>query len=103
MTIVKRLISSAAAIGFMCGVTTAAMAETGNIRYQQDAAFYPPQQAAVAGGRQINHPAWSFACAERDVSERIIPCDQPIWVYGSPCEVGTGVQGQTAPCGGWRR
>jgi hypothetical protein len=27
-----------------------------------------------------------------------LPCDQPIWVYGSPCEVGIGMQGVTLPC-----
>ncbi len=96
MSAIKTSLAVVAAIGFMCGST--AMAAANSVRYWQDQYVEPMQAAAPTGGRQVYHPAWSFGCAEKDVSERIIPCDEPVWVYGEPCEVGTGVQGQTRPC-----
>jgi hypothetical protein len=51
----------------------------------------------VLPGRLVLHPAWSFACMTRDRATRALPCDQPIWVYGSPCEVDLG-RGRYRPC-----
>ena len=56
-----------------------------------------PRAARVLAGRQVLHPAWSFACMTRDRATRALPCDQPIWVYGSPCEVDLGL-GRYRPC-----
>ena len=35
-------------------------------------------------------PAWNIACNTRDSGTRALPCNQPVWVYGSPCEIGLG-------------
>jgi hypothetical protein len=51
----------------------------------------PPAPAPSAfGGRLVAHPAWNIACNKRDSGTRALPCDQPVWVYGSPCEIGLG-------------
>jgi hypothetical protein len=42
------------------------------------------------GGRLVAHPAWNIACNTRDSGTRALPCNQPVWVYGSPCEIGLG-------------
>ncbi len=49
-------------------------------------------------GQQVDHPAWSFGCAEADVAIRAVPCDEPVYVYGGPCQVGTGRPDQPKPC-----
>jgi hypothetical protein len=43
------------------------------------------------GGRLVLHPASNIACDTKYRSTRAIPCDQPVWVYGSPCEVDLGL------------
>jgi hypothetical protein len=43
------------------------------------------------GGRLVNHPAFSIACQTRDRATRALPCDQPVWVYGRPCEIDLGL------------
>jgi hypothetical protein len=48
-------------------------------------------------GTQVLTPAWSFACQTPYYLSRSLPCDQPIWVYGKPCEVGLGL-GRWASC-----
>ncbi|HMA74044.1 MAG TPA: hypothetical protein VKP67_21550 [Xanthobacteraceae bacterium] len=42
------------------------------------------------GGRLVMRPAWNIACNTRDSGTRALPCNQPVWVYGSPCEIGLG-------------
>ena len=42
------------------------------------------------GGRLVLNPANNIACNTRDRPSRAIPCDQPVWVYGSPCEIDEG-------------
>jgi hypothetical protein len=49
------------------------------------------------GGRLVLHPANNIACMTRYSSTRALPCDQPVWVYGSPCEVDLGL-GRSRPC-----
>ena len=44
-----------------------------------------------AGGRLVAHPASNIACMTPYQSTRALPCDQPVWVYGSPCEVDLGL------------
>ena len=57
------------------------------VRYQEQ----PVVPAPYGGGRLVLHPASNIACMTRDRSTRAIPCDQPVWVYGSPCEVDLGL------------
>jgi hypothetical protein len=43
------------------------------------------------GGTLVLHPANNIACNTPFRSTRALPCDQPVWVYGSPCEVDLGL------------
>ena len=43
------------------------------------------------GGTLVLHPASNIACNTPFRSTRALPCDQPVWVYGSPCEVDLGL------------
>lgn len=67
--------------------------------YEVPIARYEPDVLAVSpyGGRLVAHPANNIACVTRYSSTRAIPCDQPVWVYGSPCEVDLGL-GRSRPC-----
>ena len=42
-------------------------------------------------GRLVLHPALNIACMTPYQATRALPCDQPVWVYGSPCEVDLGL------------
>jgi len=55
----------------------------------------PPPESF--GGRLVQHPAWNIACMTRDRATRALPCDQPVWVYGKPCEIDLG-QGYYRSC-----
>jgi hypothetical protein len=50
----------------------------------------PAVNVGFAGGRLVEHPANNIACNTRDRPSRAIPCDQPVWIYGSPCEIDEG-------------
>ena len=50
-----------------------------------------PPSAAYGGGRLVLHPALNIACMTPYQATRALPCDQPVWVYGSPCEVDLGL------------
>jgi hypothetical protein len=57
---------------------------------------YPVRNAAISpppyyGGTLVLHPASNIACNTPFRSTRALPCDQPVWVYGSPCEVDLGL------------
>jgi hypothetical protein len=56
---------------------------------RDEAPIVPP--APYRGGRLVLHPASNIACNTRDRATRALPCDQPVWVYGSPCEVDLGL------------
>ena len=49
------------------------------------------KQKPYSGGTLVLHPAWNIACMTRDRATRALPCDQPVWVYGSPCEIDLGL------------
>ncbi len=49
------------------------------------------------GGRLVYNPAFNIACQTHYRSTRALPCDQPVWVYGSPCEIDLGL-GRYRPC-----
>jgi len=57
-------------------------------------------RAPYGGGRLVLHPAENIACNTPYRSTRALPCDQPVWVYGSPCEVDLGL-GRYRSCD-WR-
>lgn len=39
----------------------------------------------------VLHPASNIACNTPFRSTRALPCDQPVWVYGRPCEIDLGL------------
>lgn len=47
--------------------------------------------AAYNGPTLVLHPAHNIACDTPYRSTRALPCDQPVWVYGHPCEVDRGL------------
>jgi hypothetical protein len=49
------------------------------------------------GGRLVYHPASNIACDTHYRATRALPCDQPVWVYGNPCEVDLGL-GRSRSC-----
>lgn len=51
----------------------------------------PEQTFNGLGGRLVMNPAFNIACQTRDRATRALPCDQPVWVYGSPCEIDLGL------------
>jgi hypothetical protein len=57
------------------------------VRYQEQAVLAAP----YGGGRLVLHPASNIACMTPYRSTRALPCDRPVWVYGSPCEVDLGL------------
>ena len=57
------------------------------VRYQEQ----PVSAAPYGGGRLVVHPASNIACMTPYQATRALPCDQPVWVYGSPCEVDLGL------------
>jgi hypothetical protein len=56
---------------------------------RQEALIVPP--APYGGGRLVLHPASNIACDTPFRSTRALPCDQPVWVYGQPCEIDLGL------------
>jgi hypothetical protein len=56
---------------------------------RDEARIVPP--APYRGGRLVLHPAQNIACNTVYRSTRALPCDQPVWVYGSPCEIDLGL------------
>jgi hypothetical protein len=56
---------------------------------RDEAPIVPP--APYGGGRLVMHPASNIACDTPFRSTRALPCDQPVWVYGSPCEIDLGL------------
>ena len=43
------------------------------------------------GPTLVMHPADNIACMTPYQSTRPLPCDQPVWVYGKPCEIDLGL------------
>ena len=62
----------------------------------------PPAVAPAPydGPTLVLHPASNIACDTPYRATRALPCDQPVWVYGSPCEVDLGL-GRSRSCD-WR-
>jgi hypothetical protein len=66
------------------------------VRYQEQ----PLSPAPYSGGTLVLHPASNIACNTPFRATRALPCDQPVWVYGSPCEIDLGL-GRYRSCD-WR-
>jgi hypothetical protein len=66
------------------------------VRYQAQ----PVSPAPYDGPTLVLHPAQNIACDTPFRSTRALPCDQPVWVYGSPCEIDLGL-GRSRSCD-WR-
>jgi len=49
----------------------------------------PP--APYSGPTLVLHPASNIACNTPYRATRALPCDQPVWVYGHPCEIDLGL------------
>src|SRR5215470_10187739 len=86
------------ALAFIIGPTMTALADGdhGGTKHRHrhvHVPIYPeaPPPPAYAGGRLVYHPAFNIACQTRDRAIRALPCDQPVWVYGSPCEIDLGL------------
>jgi hypothetical protein len=47
--------------------------------------------APYGGPTLVLHPASNIACNTPYRATRALPCDQPVWVYGNPCEVDLGL------------
>src|SRR6266481_1364953 len=56
-------------------------------RYQAQ----PVSPAPYNGPTLVLHPASNIACNTPFRATRALPCDQPVWVYGSPCEIDLGL------------
>ena len=55
------------------------------------ATIVEPAPAPYAGPTLVLHPANNIACNTPYRATRPLPCDQPVWVYGSPCEIDLGL------------
>lgn len=92
---VRRMIALITAAAFGWASTAAASARTIRHHRRGYVAQYvapPPQPPPYYyGARLVKHPAFNIACQTPYVSTRPLPCDQPVWVYGSPCEVDLGL------------
>jgi hypothetical protein len=78
------------AAGLVLATETAA-AKSNHRHHHLQAVAATPAPAPYTGGTLVLHPAWNIACMTRDRATRALPCDQPVWVYGSPCEIDLGL------------
>jgi hypothetical protein len=60
-------------------------------RHTQRQYSQPAAAAAPFAGTLVLHPASNIACNTPYRAARALPCDQPVWVYGSPCEIDLGL------------
>ena len=59
-------------------------------RQGRQASAVEPSPAPYSGPTLVLHPASNIACNTPYRAARALPCDQPVWVYGTPCEIGLG-------------
>jgi hypothetical protein len=60
-------------------------------RHPAQATVAEPPPAPYDGPTLVLHPANNIACNTPYRSTRALPCDQPVWVYGRPCEIDLGL------------
>lgn len=66
-------------------------------RHPPRASLVPLAPAPYSGPTLVLHPASNIACDTPFRSTRALPCDQPVWVYGNPCEIDLGL-GRSRSC-----
>jgi hypothetical protein len=77
--------------------TGSASADAYKARRHHHHAHIVPDEAPVAyrapysGPTLVLHPRNNIACDTPYRATRALPCDQPVWVYGSPCEIDLGL------------
>jgi hypothetical protein len=72
--------------------TSAVSAKSHHVRrHPVQAAVVEPPPAPYNGPTLVLHPANNIACNTPYRSTRALPCDQPVWVYGRPCEIDRGL------------
>jgi hypothetical protein len=89
----RRMVALVIGMAFGCASTGMADARSTHHHHrtpvvQDDGQWVAP--SANYGGRLVLHPAHNIACMTQYSSTRALPCDHPVWVYGSPCEVDLG-------------
>jgi hypothetical protein len=88
----SRLLLATIAAVACCSTDVVADSHAKGSRHRHPAVVKSVRPAEPAfSGRLVAHPAWNIACMTRDRATRALPCDQPVWVYGSPCEVDLGL------------
>jgi hypothetical protein len=60
-------------------------------RHPAQATLVAAAPAPYSGPTLVLHPASNIACNTPYRSTRSLPCDQPVWVYGNPCEIDLGL------------
>ena len=76
--------------------TSAALADAYKARRHHRHAYMVPDQSQIVspapygGPTLVLHPRNNIACDTPFRATRALPCDQPVWVYGSPCEIDLG-------------
>jgi hypothetical protein len=59
--------------------------------HQVPATAIQPLPTPQTGPTLVMHPASNIACNTPYRATRALPCDQPVWVYGRPCEIDLGL------------
>ena len=77
------------------GCASSGMADAHRLKHYRHARAVPYVEQPLSsapyhGGRLVYHPAHNIACDTVYRSTRDLPCDQPVWVYGEPCEIDLG-------------
>jgi len=80
-----------AATLLLAGAPAASAGEHVAVRHHYGHAALRVAPQNFASGRLVMHPSLNIACQTRGVETRALPCDQPVWVYGSPCEIDLGL------------
>jgi hypothetical protein len=73
------------------GVSAASAKSYHARRHSTKVAVAPASPAPYNGPTLVLHPANNIACNTPYRATRALPCDQPVWVYGKPCEIDLGL------------
>ena len=101
--LMRIIVTFASILAFGTGSGFATTYKARSHRHHAYAVRAEPQAVAPApynGPTLVLHPASNIACDTPYRATRALPCDQPVWVYGSPCEVDLGL-GRSRSCD-WR-
>jgi len=78
-------------VAAVLALTTGMASAKSHHRHHHAPAIAAEPAAAPYPGTLVLHPASNIACNTHYRSTRALPCDQPVWVYGSPCEIDLGL------------